>query len=159
MADKHIIQAQTLTDIADAIRLKRDIVEEIIPEDMPLQIGLIPTGGGSTVKDIILDADTIELVIATNATRLMVWRDDVLITPTPSQPGTRGGTVFCTAIKGLRINGQDYESSWIGGVTYINYTGAVQQRSEAIFEADAVTMKVTSSAYMFRAGLYHYIEF
>lgn len=43
---KYFIEGTTLTDIADAIRLKRDIVDEINPEDMPLEISLIDGGGG-----------------------------------------------------------------------------------------------------------------
>lgn len=39
------IEGETLTDIADAIRLKRDIVSEIPPEDMGMQVGLIDGGG------------------------------------------------------------------------------------------------------------------
>lgn len=43
---RYFIEGETLTDIADAIRLKRDIVTEINPEDMPMEIGLIASGGG-----------------------------------------------------------------------------------------------------------------
>lgn len=45
MADKSIINNSTLTDIADAIRLKRDLVRGIDPADMALQIQLIESGG------------------------------------------------------------------------------------------------------------------
>lgn len=44
---KYFIEGDTLTDIADAIRLKRDIVTEMTPEDMALQVSLIDGGGGS----------------------------------------------------------------------------------------------------------------
>ena len=44
---KYFIEGDTLTDIADAIRLKRDIVTEMTPEDMALQVSLIYGGGGS----------------------------------------------------------------------------------------------------------------
>ena len=43
---RYFIEGETLTDIADAIRLKRDTVDEINPEDMPLAISLIDGGGG-----------------------------------------------------------------------------------------------------------------
>lgn len=46
MSDIYRISGDTLTDIADAIRLKRDIATEITPEDMPMEIGLIDGGGG-----------------------------------------------------------------------------------------------------------------
>lgn len=47
---KYFIEDTTLTDIADAIRLKRDIVTEINPENMPLEISLIDGGGGGLEK-------------------------------------------------------------------------------------------------------------
>ncbi len=62
---RYFIEDETLTDIADAIRLKRDIVTEITPEDMPLQVALIESGGGGATigrtlvvaNDSTFDAD------------------------------------------------------------------------------------------------------
>lgn len=45
MSQLYTIPDETLTEIADAIRLKRDIADEIAPEDMPLEISLIDGGG------------------------------------------------------------------------------------------------------------------
>lgn len=41
MAEFYTLESETLTAIADAIRQKRDITDEITPLDMPMQIGLI----------------------------------------------------------------------------------------------------------------------
>lgn len=42
----YVIPGDTLTDIADSIRRKRDIATEIVPEDMALAVDLIESGGG-----------------------------------------------------------------------------------------------------------------
>lgn len=44
-----------LTAIANAIRLKRDIITEMEVDDMPLQISLIDTGGGTETLDDLID--------------------------------------------------------------------------------------------------------
>lgn len=44
MVDLYTVPVEKLTSIADAIRLKRDMVDEMSVDDMPMQIGLI--GGG-----------------------------------------------------------------------------------------------------------------
>ena len=48
MADLTAVPTQLLTDIADAIRTKRDITEPIKAQDMAMQIGLIGGGGCRT---------------------------------------------------------------------------------------------------------------
>lgn len=55
---------EKLTNIADAIRLKRDIVDELTLEDMALQVSLIDGGGGgggnlqkTKVLDTVIRAD------------------------------------------------------------------------------------------------------
>lgn len=56
---KYFIEGDTLTDIADAIRLKRDIATEIATEDMALQVSLIDGGGGgggNVQKKLLLSA-------------------------------------------------------------------------------------------------------
>jgi len=57
-----------LTAIADAIRLKRDIVTEMTVDDMPLQIGLIDGGGGTQVLDGVIQGTTTS--VSSNATSI-----------------------------------------------------------------------------------------
>lgn len=53
MAEMYAVKKEQLTDIADAIRLKRDITDSLSVDDMPLQIGLIDGGGeGGILKKI-----------------------------------------------------------------------------------------------------------
>ncbi len=74
MSDKYIIEGDTLADIADAIRLKRDMATEINPEDMALQIGLIESGGGGyTVEDILTGNIAGMLTITGNPTKLVPY--------------------------------------------------------------------------------------
>lgn len=78
MSDKYIIEGDTLTDIADALRLKRDIVTEITPEDMALQVALIESGGSlrTASGEITLakNASTFTVTDNLNSTRkMLVW--------------------------------------------------------------------------------------
>lgn len=51
MAEMYAVSKEQLTDIADAIRLKRDITTPLKVEDMPLEIGLIESGGRKLVHE------------------------------------------------------------------------------------------------------------
>lgn len=44
--DEYIIKEETLTDIADAIRAKRNITQELTPQEMSAEIMKITTGEG-----------------------------------------------------------------------------------------------------------------
>lgn len=57
MAEMYAVNKDTLTDIADAIRLKRDIVEPIPVDDMAMQIGLIE---GGVVQKVFEDTVVLE---------------------------------------------------------------------------------------------------
>lgn len=66
---KYFIEDETLHAIADAIRLKRDTVEQINPEDMPMEIGLIESGGGGLPLQLdLIGEQTIYLPEYTNTT-------------------------------------------------------------------------------------------
>lgn len=45
--EEYIIKEDTLTDIADAIRVKRNITQELTPQEMSVEIMKITTGDGS----------------------------------------------------------------------------------------------------------------
>ena len=45
--EEYIIKEDTLTDIADAIRAKRNITQELTPQEMSVEIMKITTGDGS----------------------------------------------------------------------------------------------------------------
>lgn len=55
---KYFIEDETLYAIGDAIRLRRDTVDEINPEDMPLEIILIESGGGGGITWNLLGVAT-----------------------------------------------------------------------------------------------------
>lgn len=80
LLSNYVIPGDTLTEIADAIRAKRDIVTEITPEDMALQVSLIDGGGGGGLRTV---NGEIELALPTNyftiednlgtAHKMIVW--------------------------------------------------------------------------------------
>lgn len=61
MSSKLILE-QTLTDIADAIRSKAGTTDPINPADMPQAIEDLPSGGGDTINDVLLEKTQTEYV-------------------------------------------------------------------------------------------------
>lgn len=59
----YTVDSDRIKDIADAIRLKRDITDEMTLEDMPMQIGLIEGGGSDIDGTIIIKTATIEKTV------------------------------------------------------------------------------------------------
>lgn len=49
----YTVDSDRITAIADAIRLKRDIVDEMTLDDMPMQIGLIDSGSGGVLTGTV----------------------------------------------------------------------------------------------------------
>jgi hypothetical protein len=59
MGNVYLIQEETLTDIADAIREKKDSTDSIAVKDMATEIESIEAGGGIDTSDATATADKI----------------------------------------------------------------------------------------------------
>ncbi len=84
MADMYAVSEQALTDIADAIRLKRDITTPLTVDDMALEISLIDGGGSGgrlvTIEKLVTpETDLTLMSITTDIPYNLDLRDKITI--------------------------------------------------------------------------------
>ena len=75
MADMYAVKKETLDNIAQAIRLKRDITDGISVDDMAMQIGLI--SGGTEFDSVEFDYELAEDITSTSTIALIDGIDSV----------------------------------------------------------------------------------
>lgn len=74
MAEMYAVSKEQLTDIADAIRLKRDITDEMTVDDMPMEIGLID---GAEIEKISFEFEIEEDNFSSSAKSKNEIHDDI----------------------------------------------------------------------------------
>ena len=96
---KYVIDSETLTDIADAIRAKTGDSASMTPLEMPDEIASI-SGGGGTVGRIVKHVEVIPTSTLTNANRLTVQLNPssysaiVVVVNEYPQPNQSGSTAL-----------------------------------------------------------------
>lgn len=88
MADMYAVKKETLDNIANAIRTKRDITDGISVDDMAMQIGLISGGGNVMQGEFIADGTTPIIDVGTTEFNCFLILNVPFLPETPTPPRT-----------------------------------------------------------------------
>ena len=134
-----LILEQTLTNIANAIRTKAGTVGAISPVDMPQAITDLPSGGGDTINDVLLEKTVTEYInndFEGDIPGYLFYQNDVIERVELRKVQHTGSSIFsyCSALKSvdmpalMRVDNYAFQSTALEAVSFPN-VGSVSYSS------------------------------